>query len=91
MKPPLFAYRDPETVPAALELLLEWGDEAKVLAGGQSLVPILNFRLARPAILIDINRIADLAGIEPLPDTRHPTPDTLARPLRVGALTRHVN
>ena len=48
MKPPPFEYHAPETVEEALALLAEHGDEAKVLAGGQSLVPLLNFRLARP-------------------------------------------
>lgn len=103
MKPPSFVYRDPETIEAALDLLAEWGDEGKVLAGGQSLVPILNFRLARPSALIDINRIGELAGIEalvdtaypspdrrhPTPDARHPTPHTPSPILRIGALTRH--
>jgi carbon-monoxide dehydrogenase medium subunit len=64
MKPPLFEYRDPTTVEEALELLAEYGDEAKVLAGGQSLMPVLNFRLARPAYLIDINRVAGLNQID---------------------------
>ena len=60
MKPPPFEYHAPETVEEALALLAEYGDEAKVLAGGQSLVPLLNFRLVRPARLIDLNRIAEL-------------------------------
>jgi carbon-monoxide dehydrogenase medium subunit len=79
MKPPVFAYCAPRDVDAALALLAEHGDEAKLLAGGQSLVPAMNFRLVRPAVLIDINRIAAL--------------DTVTSGegwLRIGALTRHV-
>jgi carbon-monoxide dehydrogenase medium subunit len=60
MKPPRFRYFDPETVEEAVALLGEHGYDAKVLAGGQSLVPLLNFRLARPAVLVDLNRIRDL-------------------------------
>lgn len=61
MKPPPFEYHAPESVEEALALLAEHGDEAKVLAGGQSLVPLLNFRLIRPARLVDLNRVAGLA------------------------------
>jgi len=57
MKPAAFRYFAPRTVKEALELLAEHGEEGKVLAGGQSLVPAMNFRLARPSALIDINRI----------------------------------
>jgi CO/xanthine dehydrogenase FAD-binding subunit len=64
MKPPPFEYFDPTSVEDALALLREHGDEAKVLAGGQSLVPLLNFRLARPRSLIDLNRIAALSYIK---------------------------
>jgi carbon-monoxide dehydrogenase medium subunit len=60
MKPAPFAYHDPKTAAAALDLLAEHGDEAKILAGGQSLMPMLNFRLARPGVLVDINRAAEL-------------------------------
>ncbi len=63
MKPPPFEYHDPTTLDEALALLAELGDDAKVLAVGQSLVPMLNFRLARPAHLVDLNRIPDLAYI----------------------------
>src|SRR5436309_12337687 len=63
MKPPPFEYHAPTTLDDALALLALLGDEAKVLAGGQSLVPLLNFRLARPAHLVDLNRIPDLAYI----------------------------
>jgi carbon-monoxide dehydrogenase medium subunit len=63
MKPPRFKYHDPTTLDDALELLAQYGDESKILAGGQSLMPVLNFRLARPANLIDVNGIAELAGL----------------------------
>src|SRR5438552_15822218 len=78
MKPAPFDYFSPGTVDEALALLAEHGDEAKPLAGGQSLVPAMNFRLARPAILVDLNGIADLAGIAATDDGG----------LRIGALTR---
>ncbi|MHB8312668.1 MAG: FAD binding domain-containing protein [Candidatus Dormibacteria bacterium] len=64
MKPPPFAYRAPESLGEALSLLAEHGDEAKVLAGGQSLVPLLNLRLARPALLVDLARVPGLAGVD---------------------------
>ncbi|HVT60420.1 MAG TPA: FAD binding domain-containing protein [Thermoanaerobaculia bacterium] len=60
MKPAAFEYVAPEEVGAALEVLARRGEEAKVLAGGQSLVPMLNFRLARPALLVDLNRLGEL-------------------------------
>jgi carbon-monoxide dehydrogenase medium subunit len=63
MKPVPFEYYDPRSVDEAVELLARYGDEAKVLAGGQSLVPMLNLRLARPAVLVDVNRIGGLDGI----------------------------
>ena len=63
MKPPKFDYHAPTTVDEAVALLARYGGDAKPLAGGQSLVPLLNFRLARPAALIDLNRIPALAGI----------------------------
>jgi len=60
MKPAAFAYYDPTTIDEALALLADLGDDAKILAGGQSLVPMMNFRLARPAHLIDVNRVEPL-------------------------------
>jgi carbon-monoxide dehydrogenase medium subunit len=63
MKPAPFEYRDPRTLDEALALLAEHGEAAKVLAGGQSLVPMLNFRLARPGVLIDINRVPALDAV----------------------------
>lgn len=79
MKPAAFTYHAPRSLDEALALLTLHGDAAKVLAGGQSLVPAMNFRLARPAVLIDINRIAALDALT--------TEDGW---LRIGALTRHV-
>lgn len=64
MKPVPFAYERPETVEQAVALLAEHGDEAKVLAGGQSLVPVLNMRLVRPSVLIDINGVLDLDNVD---------------------------
>src|SRR5262245_44241232 len=63
LKPPPFDYVAADTIDAALAVLAEHGDEAKVLAGGQSLVPLLTFRLARPSVLVDVNRVDGLAGI----------------------------
>jgi carbon-monoxide dehydrogenase medium subunit len=63
MKLPPFEYEAPTTVAQAVDLLAEHGDEASVLAGGQSLIPLLALRLARPAVLIDINGIAELSGV----------------------------
>jgi CO/xanthine dehydrogenase FAD-binding subunit len=63
MKPAPFAYVRAESVEHAVEVLREHGDEAKPLAGGQSLVPALNMRLARPSVLVDLNRVEGLAEI----------------------------
>ena len=63
MKPPDFDYAAPESLAAAAALLHET-DEAKVLAGGQSLIPLLNFRLAAPSLLVDLRRVPGLDGIE---------------------------
>jgi CO/xanthine dehydrogenase FAD-binding subunit len=63
VKPARFEYDDPRSVDETLELLSRHGDECKVLAGGQSLVPLMNFRLARPARLVDINDVESLGGI----------------------------
>jgi len=78
MKPPVFDYIAATSIGMAVAALAEASGEAKVLAGGQSLMPMLNFRLLRPSILIDINRIPGLAFIEETPDS-----------IRIGALTRH--
>jgi len=63
VKPPRFEYHAPRSVDEAVDLLGRYGGDAKVLAGGQSLMPMLNFRLTRPAALIDVNRIAALAYV----------------------------
>ena len=84
MKPAPFRYHAPDTLEGALALLAEHGFDAKPLAGGQSLVPAMNFRLARPAVLIDLNRIPGLASIEPA-DGGAPSSNG---GLRLGAMTR---
>ena len=63
MKPPPFAYVAAETVDEAVELLEQHGGDAKILAGGQSLIPLMNLRLARPSVLVDISRIRSLGDI----------------------------
>jgi CO/xanthine dehydrogenase FAD-binding subunit len=78
MKPPRFQYHDPDTVEGALDLLARFGEDSKILAGGQSLMPLLNLRLARPQHVIDINKISALDGITEA-DGR----------VTIGALTRH--
>ena len=78
MKPAQFEYDDPRTLEDALDLLARHGDECKVLAGGQSLVPLMNFRLSRPARLIDINGVDSLAHISRADGH-----------LVIGAMTRH--
>jgi CO/xanthine dehydrogenase FAD-binding subunit len=64
MKPPSFDYHAPQSAAEALELLGRYGTDARLLAGGQSLVPLLNFRLSAPAVIVDLNRAADLAYIK---------------------------
>lgn len=78
MKPAKFDYLKPETLPLALEALAERPSEIKILAGGQSLMPALNFRLARPAVLLDINELRELQYVR-----------TTADKLHIGAITRH--
>ncbi|VXB54492.1 6-hydroxypseudooxynicotine dehydrogenase complex subunit alpha [Arthrobacter sp. 9V] len=78
MKPPSFDYVVADSVEHALHLLADGGDDAKIIAGGQSLVPLLNFRMARPSLLIDINRVPGLANIKKVDQT-----------VKIGALTRH--
>jgi aerobic carbon-monoxide dehydrogenase medium subunit len=60
MKPAKFDYHDPSTIDEALDLMAQYGDQARPLAGGQSLVPLMNFRLVRPAHLIDLNGVKEL-------------------------------
>jgi aerobic carbon-monoxide dehydrogenase medium subunit len=64
MIPPAFEYFQPKTIPEAVALLHQYGEEAKILSGGQSLIPMMKFRLARPGYLIDINRIPSLSYIK---------------------------
>ena len=63
MKPPPFRYLRPASLDEALAALAEHGPEAKILAGGQSLVPLLNFRIARPAVIVDVNGLRELDGV----------------------------
>lgn len=63
MKPVAFEYSAPGSIDELLAMLSEYGDDAKILAGGQSLVPMLNFRLVRPARIIDINQVGSLAHV----------------------------
>lgn len=65
MKPAPFDYVAPRSLDEALTALADGGSDAKLLAGGQSLIPLLNFRLARPSLLIDLNRVAELAYVSP--------------------------
>ena len=78
MLPSRFEYHRPATIDEALELLATYGDDAKVLAGGQSLIPVMKLRFASPSHLIDVNRVAGLDGI-----------GERAGELRIGALVRH--
>jgi carbon-monoxide dehydrogenase medium subunit len=79
VKAPRFSYVRPESLEEAIRLLAEFGDDARILAGGQSLMPTLNMRLSQPQLLIDINQIDVLKGIS--------VGDGI---IRIGALTRHV-
>ena len=78
MKAPKFSYVRADSVEQALQLLDLHGEDARILAGGQSLMPTLNMRLSQPRLLIDINRLYELAGISLQGDR-----------VRIGALTRH--
>ncbi len=78
MKPAAFQYHAPKSIDAMLDLLATHGGDGKVLAGGQSLVPTMNFRLARPAHLFDLNTVTELDSLRVLPGE-----------LAIGALTRH--
>jgi carbon-monoxide dehydrogenase medium subunit len=80
MKASAFSYARATSVGNALELLVAHGDKAKVLSGGQSLMPAMNLRLISPELLVDIGELAELRGIERNGDV-----------LRIGALTRHVD
>lgn len=78
MKPPAFDYRRPQSLDEALSVLAESGPDAKVLAGGQSLLPLLSMRLAAPSLLVDVNRLSELDYVRSGPDG-----------VRIGALARH--
>lgn len=78
MKPPRFEYRCPSTLNEALQILQASNGDAKIIAGGQSLVPMMNLRMLHPSILIDINRLVELNGIRV--DGGY---------LSIGSLTRH--
>lgn len=77
MKPARFEYYDPTTLDESLDLLSQFGDQARPLAGGQSLVPLMNFRLARPAHVIDLNGVRELSYLR-----------AENGELRIGAMTR---
>ena len=64
MIPPAFEYLRPNTIPEAIALLQQYGEDAKILSGGQSLIPMMKLRIARPSYLIDINRISGLSYIK---------------------------
>ena len=78
MKPAPFAYARPSSLDEVFDLLARPGEEARLLAGGQSLVPTLAFRLSAPSLLIDLNRVPGLAGVTAAGGT-----------VRIGAMTRH--
>src|SRR4026207_2370898 len=77
MKPAPFEYYAPDSIDLALELLHEHADAAKLLAGGQSLVPAMNFRVVQPGVLIDLNRFTELSYIRQDGDV-----------IRVGSMAR---
>ena len=77
MKPAPFEYHVPDSLEQALDLMSQHADEAKILAGGQSLVPAMNFRVVQPSVLIDLNRVSELSFIHEEGET-----------IRIGAMTR---
>ena len=80
MIPAPFEYETAESVPHALSLLATYGEDAKLLAGGHSLLPMMKLRLAQPAVLVDIARLTELSGIRVEGDE-----------LVIGATTRHAD
>ncbi|MGH7776131.1 MAG: FAD binding domain-containing protein [Candidatus Dormibacterales bacterium] len=80
MFPALFDYRAPASLPEVLDLLGEHGDDAKVMAGGQSLIPLLKLRLSAPTLIVDLGRVPGLTGIS-----------AEGSRLRIGARTRHAD
>lgn len=79
MFPAAFDYRAPASLAEAVDILRQRGEEAKVMAGGQSLIPLLKLRFSQPALVVDIGRLPNLSGVERADGH-----------LRIGALTRHV-
>jgi aerobic carbon-monoxide dehydrogenase medium subunit len=79
MYPPRFDYERPTTLDEALELLVRHGNDAKLIAGGQTMIPLLKLRLASPAVLVDVNRLTELEHIA----------DCGNAGIRIGALVRH--
>src|SRR5262245_17025381 len=77
MKPAPFEYHAPDSIETVLSLLHEHGSEAKLLAGGQSLVPAMNFRVVQPSVLIDLNRVAELSYVREEDNVLH-----------IGSMTR---
>ncbi len=101
MKPARFDYIAPTTLDAAIAALVAADGEGKVMAGGQSLMPLLNFRMSRPTIVVDLAKIPGLSFVEDRGDTRHRRPDpprgdrdldadraSAARPVRSHAICR---
>ncbi|WP_158553366.1 FAD binding domain-containing protein [Peribacillus saganii] len=80
MKPPKFSYLRPNDLAEALDLLAEYGEDAKIMSGGQSLIPLLNMRLSTPRYIIDIGRVKELHGIKEEEDA-----------IVIGGMTRHVD
>jgi carbon-monoxide dehydrogenase medium subunit len=78
MKPAPFQYIAPSTLMEALDTMRQYGSDAKLLAGGQSLIPVMNFRLAQPAVIVDLNKISELGQLQAAPSGG----------LRIGAMVR---
>jgi aerobic carbon-monoxide dehydrogenase medium subunit len=78
VKPPPFEYRAPSSIAEVLELLRDTPEDVSLLAGGQSLVPVLNMRMAQPSLVVDLNRVGGLDAIESTPEGR----------VRLGAMVR---
>src|SRR4026208_1914779 len=77
MKPAPFEYYAPDSIEQAVDLFSQYNPDAKILAGGQSLVPVVNFRVVQPSVLIDLNRVGELSYIREEGDV-----------IRVGAMAR---
>src|SRR5207247_5195772 len=82
MFPAAFDYRAPSSLAEAVDILRQRGEEAKVMAGGQSLIPLLKLRFSQPALVVDIGRLPNLAGVERAGG--QPRAGALARPARVA-------